>query len=59
MRVRSLHPGVGVEEVVGATGFELVLPDPVPSTPLPSAEELELIRDVLDPTSLRDKEIPS
>jgi hypothetical protein len=59
MRLRSVHPGVGVEEVVGATGFELVLPDPVPVTPLPSAEELELIREVLDPESLREKEIPS
>jgi hypothetical protein len=59
MRLRSVHPGVGVEEVVSATGFELVLPDPVPVTPMPSAEELELIREVLDPESTRDKEIPS
>ena len=59
MRLRSVHPGVVVEEVVSATGFELVLPDPVPVTPMPSAEELELIREVLDPDSTRDKEIPS
>jgi acyl CoA:acetate/3-ketoacid CoA transferase beta subunit len=59
MRLRSVHPGVAVEEVVGATGFELVVPAPVPVTPLPTAEELELIREVLDPDGLRDKEIPS
>jgi hypothetical protein len=45
--------------VVGATGFELVVPDPVATTAWPSAEELELIREVLDPEGLRDKEVPS
>ena len=59
MRLRSVHPGVAVEEVVAATGFELVVPDPVPLTPLPTADELELIREVLDPDRLRDKEVPS
>ena len=53
MRVRSVHPGVEVGEVVEATGFELVMPDPVPTTPMPSADELELIREVLDPTRRR------
>ena len=42
-------PAWRLEEVVDATGFELVVPDPVPTTPLPTAEELELIREVLDP----------
>jgi acyl CoA:acetate/3-ketoacid CoA transferase beta subunit len=59
MRLRSVHPGVDLEEVVDCTGFELALPEPIPVTALPSAEELELIREVLDPTSLRDKEIAS
>jgi len=59
MRVRSLHPGVAVDDVVAATGFDLVVPDPVPVTPLPTADELELIREVLDPEGLRDKEVPS
>jgi len=59
MRVRSLHPGVEGDEVAAATGFSLVVPDPVPRTRLPSAEELELIREVLDPAGLRDKEVAS
>ena len=59
MRIRSVHPGVSVEELVAATGFDLVVPDPVPVTALPTAEELELIREVLDPDRQRDKEIPS
>jgi acyl CoA:acetate/3-ketoacid CoA transferase beta subunit len=53
MRVRSYHPGVTVDEVVAATGFELHLDDAV-ETRVPDAEELALIRDVLDPGNTRD-----
>ena len=58
MRVRSVHPGVAIDDVVAATGFELVVPHPVPVTRPPTAEELDLIRTVLDPGSLRDGEVP-
>ncbi len=59
MRIRSVHPGVTVGEIVEATGFELVIPADVPETRLPTPEELELIRTVLDPKGLRDREIRS
>ena len=59
MRLRSVHPGVTVEEIVEATGFALVIPDDVPYTRLPTPEELALIRDVLDPRGLRDREVKS
>jgi acyl CoA:acetate/3-ketoacid CoA transferase beta subunit len=59
MRVRSIHPGVTGDEVSKATGFELVVPPDVPVTRLPDATELELIREVLDPKGLRDKELPA
>jgi hypothetical protein len=57
MRIRSLHPGVAVEEVTEATGFELVVPDDVPDTRMPTPEELELIRTVLDPGGARNREV--
>jgi acyl CoA:acetate/3-ketoacid CoA transferase beta subunit len=57
MRVRSVHPGVHVEEVVAATGFDLVVPDEVPETRPPTEEELQLIREVLDPKGLREAEV--
>jgi acyl CoA:acetate/3-ketoacid CoA transferase beta subunit len=59
MRLRSVHPGVTVDEVVAATGFELVVPDDVPETRLPTDEELRVIRDVLDPDALREAEVKS
>jgi acyl CoA:acetate/3-ketoacid CoA transferase beta subunit len=58
MRIRSIHPGVTVEAVVEATGFPLVVPDPVPTTPAPTPEDLRLLDDVLDPTGLRSTELP-
>jgi acyl CoA:acetate/3-ketoacid CoA transferase beta subunit len=57
MRIRSVHPGVTVGQIEEATGFDLVVPPDVPMTRLPTPEELELIRTVLDPGSLRDREI--
>jgi acyl CoA:acetate/3-ketoacid CoA transferase beta subunit len=57
MRLRSVHPGVTVAEVEEATGFELVVPDEVPETRMPTPEELDLIRTVLDPRGLREREI--
>ncbi|GAA4616207.1 CoA-transferase [Actinoallomurus liliacearum] len=58
MRLRSVHPGVTVEEVVAATGFALSVPEDVPATRVPDAEELRIIREVLDPNGLRDREVP-
>ena len=57
MRLRSVHPGVPVADVVAATGFELVVPSDVPETRAPSATELELIRSVIDPDGRRDAEL--
>jgi acyl CoA:acetate/3-ketoacid CoA transferase beta subunit len=59
MRLRSVHPGVTVDEIVAATGFDLVIPDDVPESRLPTADELRLIRDVIDPNDLRSKEVPA
>jgi acyl CoA:acetate/3-ketoacid CoA transferase beta subunit len=57
MRLRSYHPGVRVDDIVTATGFELTIGDDVAETRLPTPEELDVIRVVLDPGSLRDREV--
>jgi acyl CoA:acetate/3-ketoacid CoA transferase beta subunit len=58
IRLRSVHPGVDVEEVVAQTGFPLRT-DGVPASRTPSPTELELLRTVLDPDGRREKEVPS
>ncbi|MFD9412918.1 CoA-transferase subunit beta [Streptomyces sp. NPDC059989] len=57
MRLASLHPGVTVEQVRAATGFEPAIADEVPYTREPTAQELRLIREVIDPKGLRDREV--
>jgi len=57
MRVRSLHPGVSLQDVRAATGFELHADPEPPTTRLPTAAELELIA-TLDPDGGRFKEVP-
>lgn len=54
MRLQSVHPGVTVDDVAAATGFELEIDGDVRQTDPPTGEELELIRR-LDPTSMRDR----
>ena len=57
MRLQSHHPGVSVDDIVAATGFALTIPPEVGETRLPTPEELDLIRAVLDPGSARDREV--
>ncbi|MCL5077582.1 MAG: hypothetical protein M1288_05700 [Actinobacteria bacterium] len=44
MRLETVHPGVEVDQVRAATGFDLVIPKLVPTTPEPTSEQLSIIR---------------
>jgi acyl CoA:acetate/3-ketoacid CoA transferase beta subunit len=57
MRLRSIHPGVSLDEIVKSTGFTLVIPAPVEETRAPTEEELHLIRQVLDPKGVARAEL--
>jgi acyl CoA:acetate/3-ketoacid CoA transferase beta subunit len=57
MRLRTVHPSVTVDQVVEATGFELVVDDTLDETRVPTAEELQLIRAVIDPNDTRSAEV--
>lgn len=52
IRVRSLHPGVGFDQVQDNTGFALARPETIPVTAAPTAEQLSLIA-ALDPLGVR------
>jgi acyl CoA:acetate/3-ketoacid CoA transferase alpha subunit/acyl CoA:acetate/3-ketoacid CoA transferase beta subunit len=58
MRLRSVHPGTTVEQVVANTGFELILPSDVSETPLPTADELSILRTKIDTRGLLAKLVP-
>jgi len=52
LRLRSVHPGVTVDEVRARTGFELLVPDRVPVTASPTDAELDILRRRVDPRGL-------
>lgn len=57
LRLASVHPGVTVAQVREATGFELAADEDVPTTRLPTDDELRLIREVIDSKGLRHREV--
>lgn len=59
LRLVSVHPGVTVDEVRRASGCAIHAQGDVPETRLPTTEELILVREVLDPKGLREREVPS
>jgi acyl CoA:acetate/3-ketoacid CoA transferase beta subunit len=59
MQLRSVHPGVTVDDVVAATGFELALDGVVAESRLPTDDELDWIRNRIDPKGLGEEEVPN
>ena len=48
MRIAAVHPGYTVADVVANTGFELVIPENVPTTTPPTDWELDQLRTKVD-----------
>ena len=59
MHTISLHAGVDADQVRAATGFAIDIPSTPGVTQVPSAEELRLIREEIDPLAARDLEFLS
>jgi glutaconate CoA-transferase, subunit A len=55
----SIHPGVSLEQISEQTGGDLLLLNPLPLTPIPTADYLRLIRNEIDPFGLRRLEFTS
>ena len=57
MMLKSVHPGLSVDIVQAATGFELLQPEgQVPETRPPTQEQVRLIRENIDPDEMRKRE---
>ena len=52
LQVLSIHPGVTGDELRENTGFPLDIPENLPLTPVPTVEEVRLIREELDPRGM-------
>jgi glutaconate CoA-transferase subunit B len=51
MRLATIHPGVSTQQVIENSGFDLIVPKNVPTTELPTPEELRLLR-AIDPNGI-------
>lgn len=57
MRLTHLHPGINVETVRRKTGFDLLYANPLLETTPPTAEEVRLLREEIDPLDVRKLEV--
>ena len=55
MRLDSLHPGATLEAVRATIGWDIKVAGAIEATPSPSAEELRLVREELDPGGVYTK----
>jgi acyl CoA:acetate/3-ketoacid CoA transferase beta subunit len=51
----SIHPGVRLEDLIENTGFPLQIPKDIPTTPLPTGEQLRILREEIDPKGVHLK----
>lgn len=52
MRLYSLHPGATIDDVKASSGFDIEIPEKHGASPTPTAEELRLLREVIDPSGI-------
>jgi acyl CoA:acetate/3-ketoacid CoA transferase beta subunit len=52
MRLMSIHPGVTLEDVLANMAFQPIVPDDLPVTEPPTAEQVRLIREEIDPEGM-------
>jgi hypothetical protein len=53
----SYHPNVSIEQIQRKTAFDLEIAPDVHETPSPSAEEIRLLREDIDPLNVRKLEM--
>lgn len=59
MRLKSKHPDVDLEKIQDSTGFDLLIPNKIEETKPPTKKELTLLREKVDPLSIRKLEVLS
>ena len=52
MRIESIHPGTSLDDVLANLGFHPIVPAELPTTQPPTAEQVWLIRNEIDPEGM-------
>ncbi|MFX0011503.1 MAG: CoA-transferase subunit beta [Candidatus Hermodarchaeota archaeon] len=59
MKLSSIHPGIDIEILKNSTGFDLIIPKDIKQTDKPTKEEIKILREKVDPLSIRKLEVLS
>jgi acyl CoA:acetate/3-ketoacid CoA transferase beta subunit len=59
MKLGSIHPGIDIETIKNSTGFDLLIPKDIKQTVKPTKEEIRILREKVDPLSIRKLEVLS
>lgn len=57
MKIDTIHAGVDIETLKSSTGFNLIIPEILNETKPPTNEEIELLREKVDPLGIRKLEV--
>jgi acyl CoA:acetate/3-ketoacid CoA transferase beta subunit len=57
MKVGTIHPGIKLEEIRKSTGFELIVSEGIRETIPPTEEEINILRNKVDPLGIRKLEV--
>ena len=57
IKIGTIHPGVTLEEVRESTGFELLVHEGIKETIPPTEEEINILRNKVDPLGIRKLEV--
>ena len=57
MKIGTIHPGITLEEIRKSTGFELLVPEGISETLPPTEEEINILRNKVDPLGIRKLEV--
>jgi hypothetical protein len=52
MKLEAIHPTTTLEDVLSNMAFQPIVPDDLPTTEAPTAEQLRLIREEIDPDKM-------
>ena len=51
MKLETIHPGITVDDIRNNSSFDIIIPEDIPTTPIPTRDEVQLLRE-LDPTGM-------
>ena len=57
MKLKTTHPGISSGQVKEATGFDLLIDKDLTETKPPTVKEIKLLREKVDPLSIRKLEV--